>query len=73
MSYIPGSEHVPLSDIESRIGEFKKENTYLMYCRSGARSNSATNALKAHGINAINMRGGISDWNQETNSSCQIY
>jgi len=73
LSFIPGSEHVPLSDVESRMNEFNKENTYLIYCRSGARSQSATNTLKSHGINAINMTGGLNSWNdhnKNTESSC---
>jgi rhodanese-related sulfurtransferase len=74
MSRIPNSEHVPLSDLESRLNEFNKNNTYLIYCRSGARSQSATNTLTAHGINAINLSGGINSWgNRPTEGSCEIY
>ena len=34
-----------------------------MVCRSGARSQSATNTLKSQGFNAINMNGGMNAWN----------
>ena len=54
--------------------EFKKEETYLVYCRSGARSASATQTLKANGINAINMAGGMNDWgDRQTEGTCEIY
>jgi rhodanese-related sulfurtransferase len=49
-------------DIGSRLGEFNKESTYLVYCRSGGRSRSAINTLKTHGFNAINMEGGMNNW-----------
>jgi rhodanese-related sulfurtransferase len=45
--------------VESRLGEFKKEATYLVYCKAGGRSKKATDTLKTHGFNAINMEGGF--------------
>ena len=73
LSHIPRTEHIPLSDLEERIGELSKENTYVVYCRSGARSQTATNLLKSRGFNAINMTGGMNSWGGETDSSCNIY
>lgn len=74
MNRIPNSDHISLIDIESRLGEFQKDFTYLIYCRSGARSLSATNTLKANGINAINMSGGMNSWgNRPTEGACEIY
>lgn len=64
LSYMPGSEHIPSMDLEDRIGEFKKENTYLVYCRAGNRSATAVNTLKARGFNAINLQGGLVNWRQ---------
>lgn len=61
-SSIPNSEHIPLDQLGSKINYFDKDNTYLIYCRSGKRSLTATNALKQQGINAINMEGGILEW-----------
>ena len=41
-----------------------------MHCRSDARSQTATNTLKNHGINAINLTGGMNAWgNNATESS----
>ena len=72
ISYIPDTQHVPSSDIEDRLGEFDKDTKYVMVCRSGARSQNATNTLRKSGINAINMTGGMNNWNHETSSSCQM-
>ena len=66
MQYIPNSEHIPLDQISQQLGVFDKENTYLIYCRSGIRSQTATNMLKNNGINAINMEGGILEWQELT-------
>lgn len=47
-----------------------------MYCRSGARSQSATNILKEKGFNAINMSGGMNAWNDNnlggTDGGCNV-
>ena len=63
---IPNSEHIPLNQLNSKINLFDKENTYLIYCRVGQRSMTAANALNKHGINAINMEGGILEWQHLT-------
>ena len=59
LQYIPNSEHIPLDQLSQQMSVFDKENTYLVYCRSGKRSQTATNLLKSQGISAINMEGGI--------------
>lgn len=59
-------------DLDERLPEFKKEKTYLIYCRSGNRSQTATNTLNNNGYKAINMRGGMNNWNQATDSNCTI-
>ena len=55
-SHLPGAEHCPMEDL-ARLNSFNK---YLLYCRSGARSETAKNFLKMKGIEAINI-GGFDD------------
>ncbi|MFT6814960.1 MAG: molybdopterin/thiamine biosynthesis adenylyltransferase/rhodanese-related sulfurtransferase [Sphingobacteriales bacterium] len=40
-----GGLHIPFEFVESRIGEFKRETTYLFYCKSGFRSANAAQLL----------------------------
>lgn len=40
-----------------------------MYCRSGARSNTATTWLNSRGFKAINMEGGINEWEKQNGES----
>ena len=54
------------------MGEFDKDTRYVMVCRSGARSQNATNILRKHGFNAANMTGGMNNWNHDTQSSCEV-
>ena len=76
MSHIDGSVNISSMDIESRLKDLDKNKFYLVYCRSGARSNSAANTMRANGFTKVtNMMGGINDWNRQdlpTTSGCCI-
>lgn len=65
---IPGAKHIPLGEVDNRVGDFSKDQPYYMVCRSGARSGRATAFLKDQGIDAINVEGGMLSWNGETHA-----
>ncbi|NMM49852.1 rhodanese-like domain-containing protein [Marinigracilibium pacificum] len=47
-------------EFASVISEFDKDKTYLIYCRSGARSSTACNMLADLGFQKLyNLKGGI--------------
>ncbi|MFC2092736.1 rhodanese-like domain-containing protein [Bacteroidota bacterium] len=49
------------------INELDKNNTYMIYCRTGGRSAYALNMMKELGFdNAYNMLGGITLWEKES-------
>jgi rhodanese-related sulfurtransferase len=64
--HIKGITHIPLGELEERIGELDKNTEYIMVCRSGARSGKAKAYLQEHGYKAINMAGGMLSWEGET-------
>jgi phage shock protein E len=50
-------------DFIDEISKLDKNITYVVYCRTGARSNSARNIMEESGFkHVINMIGGITDW-----------
>jgi len=52
---------------KEEINELDKNNTYLIYCRSGGRSASALKMMKELGFESVyNMLGGITLWEKET-------
>ncbi|RLQ90258.1 rhodanese-like domain-containing protein [Planomicrobium sp. Y74] len=63
---IPGAVNIPLGLIEFRMHDIEKSQEHIMVCRSGSRSGMATNFLENHGYNAINMDGGMMDWDGPT-------
>ena len=62
---IPDSEHVPLHLIPLKMSEYRKEDTIVFYCATGARSSQACFYLQSRGHqNVFNLRGGIQAWAQ---------
>jgi sulfur-carrier protein adenylyltransferase/sulfurtransferase len=68
LGHIPHSKLRPLSSIDSTIEKYKNSNfteePLYVICRSGNRSSIATKQLRKHGINAINVDGGMKAWNK---------
>lgn len=55
---IPGSMHIPLPELSSKINELKQLNKpFITCCASGVRSGSAAGTLKNNGMEALNGGG----------------
>ena len=75
---IPGALLIPLDRIES--GEAVEEvrrladgKTLYVHCKMGGRSAKALIALARHGIEGVNVAGGINAWSQEVDPSVPLY
>jgi len=63
--HIAGNTLIPMESIPSRLTEIPKDQTVIIYCHSGARSQRVTNFLNDQGYTNIhNMLGGIVAWEQ---------
>jgi phage shock protein E len=52
-------------DFKEQLQKLDKNNTYLVYCRSGARSNAAMEIMKAEGFMFLyHLEGGILSWSE---------
>jgi phage shock protein E len=61
--HIENSQNIPLQQIEKVIAKITDKNTPLfVYCQSGARSSSATSALKQMGYQDVTNIGGIGSY-----------
>lgn len=60
---IESSVLIPLSTIESQLGQISKDKNVVVYCRSGRRSQQAIAILKANGLNNVkHLKGGVLSW-----------
>ncbi len=59
---VPGARLLPLGEVEARFDEVPTDGTVYVVCRSGGRSARAVEALRARGIDAVNVAGGTLAW-----------
>ena len=54
-------------DFQRKASQLDSNKNYYVYCKSGARSVAACNALEALGLDTTyNLLGGILEWNNKT-------
>lgn len=59
---IPGSSHIPLSELSTRAAELPADREVIFSCLSGARSLMAAQAFQASGLKARSLAGGAIAW-----------
>jgi rhodanese-related sulfurtransferase len=59
--HIEGAVHIPLSLLPTRVGELPQGQT-LVVCKIGGRSAQAVAWLQQLGYDAVNLAGGMLDW-----------
>lgn len=63
--HIPGITLMPLGTIPNRLDEIPTDKEVIFVCRSGNRSNQATQFLQQQGFdNVHNMLGGMNAWSE---------
>ncbi|MEB3275083.1 MAG: molybdopterin-synthase adenylyltransferase MoeB [Prochlorothrix sp.] len=78
IAQIPGSVLVPLSDIENgkgveQVKELLNGHKLIAHCKMGGRSAKALAILQDNGITGTNVKGGITAWSREIDSSVPEY
>ncbi|WP_115070703.1 molybdopterin-synthase adenylyltransferase MoeB [Synechococcus sp. UW179B] len=78
VAVIAGSELIPLSTLESeevieRIQAIAASRTVYVHCKLGGRSAKAVELLTSHGIDAVNVEGGIDAWSEQIDPSVPRY
>ncbi|WP_017295507.1 molybdopterin-synthase adenylyltransferase MoeB [Geminocystis herdmanii] len=79
IAQIPQAVLIPLPDIEDGDGVAKVKELVtgkarlIAHCKLGGRSAKALQILKQAGIEGINVKGGISAWSKEVDSSVPEY
>lgn len=65
--HLKGAILLPVRELENRLSELEpyKHRTIVAYCRTGNRSGKAAQLLTEKGFTAINMAGGIIEWNKQ--------
>lgn len=70
-----GAKHIPMGEILERSDELDKSIPCIIHCRTGGRSGNVVSALEMHkGFdNLYNLKGGITAWAEEIDSTMEKY
>jgi hydroxyacylglutathione hydrolase len=60
--HIAGGRWIELVDLPTQAATIDRGRPVILYCRTGARSAMATEALLRAGYDAHNMLGGLLEW-----------
>jgi hydroxyacylglutathione hydrolase len=63
--HIPGAQHAPLGRLLDRLDTLTLEGRVAVQCQTGSRSAVAASLLRARGIEAANLAGGLEAWRRE--------
>jgi len=62
---ITGATHIPLEALPERRSEIARDRPVIFQCRTGVRSAMAAEVMRASGVEALNLEGGIEAWVQQ--------
>jgi rhodanese-related sulfurtransferase len=60
-----GATHISLASLDSRLKSLEGKKV-LAICQTGNRSMKATSMMSDHGIEALNVTGGMRAWGRES-------
>jgi len=60
--HIAGAQHIPLGDLPARFAELPDDKQVVCVCAVGGRSGRAAHFLNAAGKDAVNLDGGMFQW-----------
>ncbi len=72
---IPNTKLIPLAQVVNRAKEIDQSRTAIIHCKAGGRSAKAIQALQENGYKGklLNLKGGITAWSDEIDSSVPKY
>jgi hydroxyacylglutathione hydrolase len=61
--HLPGSLHLPLGELDGRLGELPRDRPVIVHCQTGARAAMAASLLRARGFREVSQfPGGFAEW-----------
>jgi adenylyltransferase/sulfurtransferase len=69
-----GAKLIPLNDLPARAGELDKDAEIIVHCKSGGRSQKASEFLAQNGFKKVwNLAGGITAWSNDVDPRVPKY
>src|SRR5579863_2172481 len=72
--HVEGARHIPMGQIPERLGELDPQQSYVVLCHHGRRSQQVALFLAGKGYGRVaNLAGGIDAWALDVDSSLPRY
>ena len=63
---IANAINIPLNNIPDHLEQLPRSETFIIYCKSGFRSEYAVTFLRKQGYDCLNLLGGIEAWKEQS-------
>ena len=73
ISCLDEAELIPREELPARLSEFDSTKTYVLLCKSGARSHVSAELMRGAGFKAFNLWGGINAYARQVDDSIPTY
>ena len=73
---LAGIQHIPMQSVPGMLNELEenKQNTIILICRSGRRSDQVGQFLEQNGFtDVINLVGGMNSWAVDVDNTMTVY
>ncbi len=71
---IDGALNIPIGNLLNNLADMEKNKTYVLFCKTGERTNIGANAMHVNGFkNVHRMVGGIVRWSKDVDSNVLVY
>ena len=71
---VKGALHIPMGQIQARLGELDRTREIVCMCHHGMRSEGVAEFLRENGFTLVaNLEGGIAAWTAEVDPSVPQY
>lgn len=74
ISALPNIIHIPMGEVEDRIGELDSNSDTVVICRSGGRSRKVAEFLNGQGFRSVrNLATGMNGWAETVDPNIATY
>src|SRR3989440_1907818 len=74
LCHLESSTLIPVEELDTRLGELKRDSEIVVYCHVGIRSATAVRLIRQAGFsNVRNLQGGIDEWVRQIDNKMPRY
>lgn len=70
---LPGATLVPMREVPAAVDDLPRDREVVVYCKVGGRSAQVVAFLRAKGVDATNVAGGIKAWAEQVDPALPRY